>query len=431
MTPHAPSFSHHFLVSSPETLAGDLASFGDMKDRVSFPGCPSLAETITREAARDGLSAGPLDEGQRRRFRLDGDLDHGATVPLWFVAEAVREAECHSPCLVHLSISGSDLSDHYRYGRATARAIAAWGDPDAPVGLVASGDLSHRLLADGPYGYHPEGPRFDQAVQEAVRTGDPGPLLHMTDRQREQAGECGLRSILFLFGLLEAVPFRSRVLSYEGPFGVGYCVAEFLPSGGKAGEAGLPAATAPDLPEPGRRQEGPLAALARRALETRILEGRRPNREEIRSVVQEDQGAEALLAAQRGAFVCIKSDGRLRGCIGTVHPIQPDLAREIVENAISAGLRDPRFSPVEAGELVSLSYTVDVMGDPEPVRDLSELDPGTYGVIVRCGGRSGLLLPDLEGVDSVAEQLSIALSKGGIRPDEPYTIQRFRVDRHT
>jgi AmmeMemoRadiSam system protein A len=123
-------------------------------------------------------------------------------------------------------------------------------------------------------------------------------------------------------------------------------------------------------------------------------------------------------------------DGSLRGCIGTVFPQKPDLAREIVANAESAALRDPRFPAVRPDELDGLEITVDVMGAPERIPSKEDLDPSRYGVIVRKGFRSGLLLPALDGVDTVEEQLSIALRKAGIEPDEDYAIERFESRRY-
>ena len=131
-----------------------------------------------------------------------------------------------------------------------------------------------------------------------------------------------------------------------------------------------------------------------------------------------------------GAFVSLHVDGRLRGCIGTIAPTRENVAWEIVQNAVSAGTRDPRFPEVQAQELDDLEYSVDVLGEPEPVDSAAQLDPRQYGVIVSCGQRRGLLLPDLEGVDTVEQQLDIARHKGGISPQEPYQIQRFRVVRH-
>jgi AmmeMemoRadiSam system protein A len=122
--------------------------------------------------------------------------------------------------------------------------------------------------------------------------------------------------------------------------------------------------------------------------------------------------------------------GELRGCIGTISPTQPSLDREIMANAISASMRDPRFMPVSAGELNDLVFSVDVLNPPESVNDISTLDPVKWGVIVSRGSRRGVLLPNLEGVDTVKAQLEIAAQKAGIYNIEKASIERFTVDRY-
>lgn len=131
-----------------------------------------------------------------------------------------------------------------------------------------------------------------------------------------------------------------------------------------------------------------------------------------------------------GVFVCLKKFGQLRGCIGTIEPAHPNLAAEIINNAISAAVSDPRFDPVTVDELPYLHYTVDVLSAPQRVTSMDELDPKLYGVIVESGFKRGLLLPDLEGVDTVEEQVGIAMRKAGIRDGEPITLYRFQVTRH-
>ena len=137
-----------------------------------------------------------------------------------------------------------------------------------------------------------------------------------------------------------------------------------------------------------------------------------------------------LRQRRAGVFVCLKKDGELRGCIGTIQPVAPNIAEEIRDNAINSATRDPRFLPVSPDELDRLTYSVDVLGEPEDITDTSYLDPKVYGVIVRSGAKSGLLLPDLEGVDTAADQVRIAMTKAGIKSGEPVTLQRFKVTRH-
>jgi len=136
------------------------------------------------------------------------------------------------------------------------------------------------------------------------------------------------------------------------------------------------------------------------------------------------------LQARTGAFVSIKKKRQLRGCIGTLEPSEANLAVEIIENALKAALHDPRFSPVSVEELEDLSYSVDVLRPLEKISSASKLDPKVYGLVVRSNSKQGVLLPDLEGVDSIADQIRICRDKGKIADDEPLEMYRFRVDRY-
>jgi hypothetical protein len=138
----------------------------------------------------------------------------------------------------------------------------------------------------------------------------------------------------------------------------------------------------------------------------------------------------AELQQPAGVFVSLKKQGQLRGCIGTILPTQPDATGEIIRNAVSAATADPRFPRVQPQELAELEISVDILTPPEPIESLAELDPHRYGVIVRRGSRSGLLLPDLDGVDTVADQVDIACRKAGIHPGEPLEMYRFEVIRY-
>lgn len=139
--------------------------------------------------------------------------------------------------------------------------------------------------------------------------------------------------------------------------------------------------------------------------------------------------SEELLNTRAGAFVCLKINGDLRGCIGTIEPVQDSLAKEIVCNAISACARDPRFLPVDCTEYPCLECSVDVLHEPEEVIDINELDPKVYGVIVESGSKRGLLLPDLDGVDTAEQQIDIARHKAYINGSETIKLYRFRVER--
>ena len=168
----------------------------------------------------------------------------------------------------------------------------------------------------------------------------------------------------------------------------------------------------------------PLVALAAEAVEACVRDRR--------TIVPPGNFLELHPPAARraGAFVCLKTRGQLRGCIGTTEPTRETLAVEIIENAVAAATRDPRFDPVRPDELLELAITVDVLSEPEPVADRAQLDHLRYGVIVRAGARHGVLLPDIEYVNSVQEQIATARQKAGIGPDEPIELFRFEVTRY-
>lgn len=142
-----------------------------------------------------------------------------------------------------------------------------------------------------------------------------------------------------------------------------------------------------------------------------------------------DEPDDGFYQRPAACFVCIKKAGQLRGCIGTLEPAEQSLGREIARNALSAALHDPRFAPVAEAELAELTYSVDVLGQTEATT-LDRLDAQRYGVIVSAGLRRGVLLPALEGVDDVHQQVAIALQKARIAPDERFVLERFTVDRY-
>ncbi len=165
----------------------------------------------------------------------------------------------------------------------------------------------------------------------------------------------------------------------------------------------------------------PLVKLAKKTVESYVREGKIPEPGELTPEMM----------GRAGVFVSIKKHGQLRGCIGTFEPVRRNIAEEVIANAINSATRDPRFFPVTVDELAELEYSVDVLTKPEPIQSTSQLDPKRYGVIVECGGRRGLLLPDLEGVETVDQQIDICRQKAGILPGEPIKLYRFEVKRYT
>ena len=409
-SPHTILYGDYFHIAPGTGASGSMAAFGAPQVRMDVTYDAALRDEVIRRAGAAGLEAGTL--GQR-----DPALDHGVLIPLYYL----RKSGVTCPIL-RMGLSGFSALDHYRLGQCVAAAAEALGRRAV---FVASGDLSHKLKADGPYGFAPEGPVFDEAVTKAMAAGDFLSFLTMDAGLCSRAAECGLRSFQMMAGALDGLAVSPRLLSHEGTFGVGYAVALFPVTGRDAGRCFAPACEAALKAKLARRRasEDPWVRLARLSLETYVRTGR--------PLDTLPDGLPAQLTGQAaGAFVSLHQNGQLRGCIGTTSPTQPSVAWEIVRNAVSAGTRDPRFPALRKEELDTLEYSVDVLGQPQPVDSPAQLDPRRYGVIVTYGRKQGLLLPDLEGVDTVEQQVDIARQKGGIRPEDPYTLQRFEVVRH-
>jgi AmmeMemoRadiSam system protein A len=172
----------------------------------------------------------------------------------------------------------------------------------------------------------------------------------------------------------------------------------------------------------GQKNESAPVALARKSI-IYYLQNRK-------KMISPDDLPRELMEKQAGVFISLKKEERLRGCIGTFLATKSNIALEIIENAVSAAMHDPRFSPVTPDEVDKLSISVDILSNPEEVKDIKQLNPKKYGVIVSCGFKKGLLLPDLEGVDTVEQQIDIARQKAGIYVGEDFTIERFEVKRY-
>ncbi len=407
ISPHSVMYQDYFHISPGDQARGNFGRFGAAQVRLEAVYDTEFADALEKNCNEEKLPGGTLGE-------KDAALDHGTMIPLYFFNEFAT-ADYR---LVRIGLAGLTPLDHYELGRLIAKTAA---DLNRSTVLIASGDLSHKLTADGPYGFAEQGPKFDAMTMDALRKGDFLALLQMDSALSEGAAECGLRSFWIMAGSLDRKAVESNVLSYEGPFGVGYGVASFIVNGdaesrdfGRQLKRGA---------KQDRNGEDPLVALARLSLETYVKTGGH-------ATLPQGLPREAT-QKKAGVFVSLKKYGQLRGCIGTIAPTRASLAEEILHNAISAGTGDPRFTPVKEEELNDLVYSVDVLGEPEAIDGKEQLDPKTYGVIVEQGRRRGLLLPDLAGVDSVDQQIEIARQKAGIHFDQPVKLYRFKVVRHS
>ena len=409
-SPHATMYADYFHISPGQGAEGSFARFRAPQVAFHETYDTALVAAITRQAEAWGLPAGTRGEREPA-------LDHGTMVPLYFIRQKYADFR-----LVRLGLSGLPLEEHYRLGQVIRQAVEMIG---RRVVWIASGDLSHKLQPYGPYGYAEDGPAYDARIMDVCGRAAFGELFDFSEAFCERAAECGHRSFVMMAGALDGLHVEAETLSHEDVTGVGYGICAFHP--------GEPDNERRFLEQRLRREEQRLAdqraacdawvRLAWQSLESYV------HRHEILRV---PDGLPAELTRRRaGAFVSIHKQGRLRGCIGTILPVRGCLAEEIIQNAVSAATRDPRFDPIRPDELKWLDISVDVLGEPEDIMSEAELDPKRYGVIVSRNGRRGLLLPDLDGVDTVEKQVAIARQKAGIGPNETVSLQRFEVVRHT
>jgi AmmeMemoRadiSam system protein A/AmmeMemoRadiSam system protein B len=388
ISPHAPLEVDSFVAYEGPEVYGDFANFHAPETCFALTVDEELLAAIKRVAAAENYDVATLREHE---------LDHGTAVPLYFLLQNGWAGK-----VVTLGYSFLSNEDHLRFGSCIKSAVDQVGRRAA---FIASGDLSHRLKPEAPAGYNPDAHVFDEQVVDALRSNSPEKIVDIDYNLRKLAGECGYRSMLVAIGVSSGLPSSCEVLNYEAPFGVGYLVAQLTHQPG--------AATQEEIDPP---------ALARRAVETFIRSG---------GVLDAAATTAGVLGSRAPCFVCLKTRaGELRGCIGTIEAAKETLADEIIANAISAAINDPRFDPVTEDELANLRYSVDVLFHPEPAT-MAELDPATFGVIVEdeSGSRRGLLLPDIPGIDDVNQQVEIASRKAGIGRSEPVKLFRFRVER--
>ena len=409
-SPHAVMYADYFHISPGRKAKGSFAAFRAPDVSFDEKYDEDLVDRISILAMERGFPAGTLGERNRK-------LDHGTMVPLWFIRQKYSGAK-----LVRIGLSGLPLSAHYELGQIIAEAVR---DTGRRVVFVASGDLSHKLQPDGPYGFAPEGPRYDERIMDVCGRAAFGELLNFDEAFCEKAAECGHRSFVIMAGLFDGISVRAARLSHQDVTGVGYGICTFYPGEKDEGRhflnEYLKAKEQETIDRLGKADA--YVRLARQSVEAYVTTGRAMK-------MPKDLPPE-LTRDRAGTFVSIHKLGKLRGCIGTISPVTSCIAKEIIQNAISAASKDPRFDPIREDELKYLEINVDVLGEPEPVSSPEELDVRKYGVIVSCGMRRGLLLPDLEGVDTVEQQIEIAMQKGGIRKTDPYTLQRFEVIRHS
>jgi MEMO1 family protein len=393
ISPHAPRDRRRFGVVRTDKLAGDFGRFGSPEVALQLPGAPGAARALIEISAEYGVGWWEL--------RGDG-LDHGALVPLHFL---VRAGWVGPTLLLSLPYPGTGLETSM--GKALAEAARRCGQRWS---VLASGDMSHRLTPDAPAGYHPEAGAFDRAFCSLIGRGELARACAIGSTARDIAAEDVVDSCMVAAAAVGFDATGHRILSYEGPFGVGYleAVLHEQPLGTGAGRSAA-SSVPPSI-------AATALAVAREAIAAH-LRG---------SAYAPDRLPEPW-ERPCGVFVTLRRRGELRGCIGHIHPLHEGLSQEIADCAVAAATHDPRFNPLEPSELDLLELEISLLSPPESVSHIDALDPERYGIVVSAGTRRGVLLPEVAGIADRHDQLRFALKKAGLSGEEEIRIERFQV----
>lgn len=417
LSPHTPRPRGAFSLLAADRVRGDFADFGAPHVALDLPSSADAHARIDRAARAHHVEIETLTHGGRRPA-LDGrtHLDHGALVPLAFLVEA----GWRGPTVVMGLPADGTRADNHALGRALAAAAG-----DQRWAIVASGDCSHRLIATAPAGFHPLAARFDAELARLVTAGDDRAVSEIDAELRELAAEDVIDTVEIAAAATGFAARGREVLSYEGPYGVGYLIAMLHdPAHVSAGSA----ASEGDTTHDHAISDQLLVDIARDALSAW--------HEKRQRKAFDTRAADADTAV--GVFVTWRTqpssatgknagddhEHTLRGCVGRMRLDGP-VSDAVAELAVSAATSDPRFPPIAAHERVAPEVTL--LSPSQPVASLAELDPAVWGVEARCGYRHGVLLPAIDGVDDVETQVAIVLRKAGIAAHESYELRKFRA----
>ena len=407
-SPHAPMYSDCFYISNSPTLTGNLANFGAKEISFTEEVDTKLVDEITELA-------------KKHHFPVYKDipsvpLDHGTMIPLYFIREELPKC-----LIIVIGLSTLPLITNYQMGTIIKEAV---NNLNRNVVYIASGDLSHKLQEYGPYGFATEGPIYDKKIMDICRTSNFYELLNFKSSFLEKAAECGHRSFTIMAGCFDNQEIESQELSHEDITGVGYGVCSFYPKETNSNRQFLKKYLQEESLrlEKIKKSSDSYVNLAFESLkyyfDTKQKMSIPPNL------------PEEMLTNKAGVFVSLYKFDTLRGCIGTILPTTNTIAEEIINNSLSAALNDYRFPPLTKEELKWLEITVYILKEPEPISSLDMLDVHKYGIIVTHGLKRGVLLPDLDGVDTIKKQIAIAKEKASIKPNEDCKIERFEVIKH-
>jgi len=410
ITPHGNVFSDAVVFLKGDFVEGDLWNFGAEDIKVKKKISKDLVDKLEEVFKESLIPNLPLDKKTAIKYNCSYTIDHGALIPLYFVDKYYNDYE-----ILHITYGLLSSKDLYRAGMCIYKAIESLNLDSV---IIGSGDLSHALKDSGPYTYNKDGKIFDELFIKHMENGDFTSLMKMDNKIIENAKECGLRTAYILNGCMDLYKFKGECLSYQDTFGVGYGVLKFDINKRTNSKYKDVLYEYKKYRKEIISKQSDYVKLARESLFNYLL------KEEYIDAPSKFQDEFNL---KNGVFVTIKQYGQLRGCIGSIAPTTKNRILEIIKNAVEAGINDVRFNKVELWEMDSLDISVSILGELS-YAEISELDVKKFGVVVENDFKQGVLLPNIEGVESVEQQIKIAKQKAGIEEDELFYIKKFKVE---
>ncbi len=437
ITPHGTVFDDGVCIIDEPTISGDLSQFGFQNLTIKKEINQELTHELCNLLEEVDISHIAMTKKLSKKFGVNVFLDHGCFVPLYYIDKEYTDYK-----ILHITIGYTSIVEHYEIGMAIRKAL----NNCQKRGLIlGSGDLSHALSNSGPYKYNENGPLFDKLIIKHLEEGNFNEILKLSPDLVENAATCAFRPFIMMAGAFDSFDVESKLFSYEGPFGVGYATGLIRPKINCERKSHMEDYLEFIMKEQAQRllKEDNYIKLARETIYNYIKNQSKLNFSEYKNEILKSYTIKQKLfkkeaedfikeveETKSGCFVSLHANGQLRGCIGTILSTADNLAEEIIYNAISACSRDNRFSPVALKELPFIEISVDILSEPIKINSIDELDVNEFGIIVTSGNKRGVLLPKLEQITTVANQIEIAKKKAGIKDNETFYIEKFKVVRH-
>ncbi len=415
---HSDAFEDYFHICKGDGAAVTFEDYGVEGLEIDMKYDLDLIKAISQACTAHGLEGGT--DGEEAET-----VDHGTGVPLYFIHPAMKK----DYKVVRVSISGLSLLKHYTFGKCIKEAVEKTG---RRVTVISSGDMSHRLKEDGPFGYSKDGSVFDTAFCSALQSANFLSLFGFEDEVLDNAIECALRPATIMAGTMDGHFAKAEMVSYEDTYGVGCGVFSYMIEDAEK-----------DVAEPTRQFDVMLmeqikhqlkendknlnefVRLAKAAVEFYVFNGKEMALDDYKGELSSD-----LTDKRAGVFVTVKIGKGTRACMGSLSATKDSIAEEIIQAASDACHTDPRFIPIEVEELDALSYQVDVLGDFEPIKGLSKINASKHGLCITLGPKTGIVLPGIDGVKDGQDMLKIAMNNSGIKSGDEYNMYRFNVKRY-